>query len=61
MRARKSLKNDGCHVLTVRLTLEEFEILKLIQSKRRRSEHRKVSYTELVITGIRMQQAQARA
>jgi hypothetical protein len=55
MRAKKTLKTDGCHVLTVRLTLEELALLKSIQAKKKRSERRKVSYTEIVTRGIWLQ------
>lgn len=52
MRNKKSLK-DGHHVLTVRFLPEEFEMLKKKQLARAARENRKVTYTEIVLSGVR--------
>lgn len=55
MRQKKELKDSGWHTLTVRFKTGEFKRLKVIQARKEKIEHRKVSYTEIVLAGVRLQ------
>lgn len=59
MRQKKELKDAGHHTLTVRFKTDEFERLKAIQARKQKTDHRKVSYTEIVLAGVRLQDPRA--